>query len=209
MSIKYYSVVVILIIFFSGCETRPRENSSISVIKDVPEFFQTKSWKYEFGHLQWALGIKPIDDGFVEWQIRLWIGHGYTETDSTQLLIFKKESNRISGVLYTYVSYSKTIDTTVNLFKRITPLSPISGWASFIKGLENLGIYDLPDYNKLKGYKTGMDSYGVTVEVATSHKYRIYDYPDYEINVDQFAEAKKMLGIVREIEREFKIRAYY
>jgi len=223
MRVLYYLTIFfssfILMIFFSDCNAQqPAENNTIlksqnisdSVIKDIPEFFQQKSWKDNFERLQASLGIERIDNGFIEWQIRLWIGHGYGKKDSSQLVIFKKENNKIIGVLYTYIHpYGPTFDTTAKFFKGITLLLPIYGWEDFIDRLEKLEIYNLPDFKKIKGYEIAMDSYGVTVEIATKNKYRIYDYPDYEGNIYQIEEAKNIFIIMKMIEEEFKIKVIY
>jgi uncharacterized protein YdhG (YjbR/CyaY superfamily) len=188
------------------------QQSSDSVSIDIPKFFQRKNWVQYFSALQSSLNIQPLQNGVQEWQIRLWVAHGvYDYKDSTQLIVFKEEEGKNSGILYTYVtrdkqqseaSYVGTIGNFVSLF-------PKSGWNSFIDSLKKLEIFTLPDYTGLNDYFLANDAYGVTFETATKKTYRIYEYPDYEQHVDKIVEARKVSKILKLIEDEFKIKIVY
>src|SRR5882672_11087074 len=101
-------VIICLSLFFSKCKPQnPNKNKtpvrvqniSDSVIQDIPDFFRRKKWLEYFSSVQTLLGIQSLQKGYNEWQIRLWIGHGYRDTDSSQLITFTKEDNMISGML--------------------------------------------------------------------------------------------------------------
>lgn len=182
-----------------------------TVIKDIPDFFQREEWREYFYKLQKLLSIESIEDGFNEWQIRFWISHGYTEKDSSQVIIFKRKADQISGTLETYIHPYVSLwdDTATSISHRVTSIKPKSGWAKFIEKITTQGIYDLSDLTILPGYYTNADSYGVTVEVSTPEKYRIYYYPDYEIFKDTIEEAEKMFKIMSLIEEELGVKVIY
>jgi hypothetical protein len=72
--------------------------------------------------------------------------------------------------------------------------------------LEEMGVYDLPDYEEVVGYSTGGTDEGWQwVEYATKEKYRHYNYPFPGIYEKAGAERKQFEGIIRFIENEFDI----
>lgn len=219
-TVKIFIFFLILIYTFTSCNFKSphsteyafeaNENSADTFVRDVPVFFQTNKWKPRFMKLQELLKIPPIDNGFTSWQIRFWVCHGYTENDTSQLIMIKKEANLITGVLQTYISpSSSTLDTLRLVSFKTRKIKPQSGWKKFINDIISLDVKILPDHSKINGYYLGADSYGVIVEIATESMYRIYEYPDYENHFDKIKEADKILKIMQLIEREFDFKVIY
>lgn len=214
-----FLLVISLVLPFLGCNSQHREaenrvllQSSDSIARDIPKFFQGEKWNKYFLDLQSSLNLHSLRNGVKGWQVRLWIAHGvYDYKDSMQLLILKKEDEIIRGVLYTYVTLNEPPSDTssIKTSGRFTPLLPKLEWASFVDSLERLSVFTLPDYTKVKGYHLATDSYGVTIEVAKGNTYRIYEYPDYEQHVDTLPEAQKILQILKLVESEFDIKVRY
>lgn len=195
----------------SSSQNQTEQHVPDSFEKDIPEFFQRQMWRNHFNNLQSLLGIRSLENGVKNWEIRFWISHGHMSEDSSQLLVLKQENNKIEGLLYTYI-YDRGPDGEIisNFFKRLTSLSPLfNSWYSFLLRLESLGVYNLVDYKKIKGYELAMDSYGITIETATPKKYRIYYYPDYEGNIYWFDEARRIYIMMDMIETEFGIKVMY
>ena len=183
-----------------------------SVIREIPKFFQRKQWTEYFSALQSSLNMRPLHDGFKDWQLRIWVAHAvYDYMDSAQLIILTKEDDRISGTLYTYVAReSKRLGKThVETNGRFVSLVPKSGWTSFMDSLNKLSIFTLPDHTKIEGYFLATDSYGVMLEAATKNSYRLYDYPDYSQHVGKIPEAEKLYQALKLMEDEFIIKIVY
>lgn len=177
--------------------------ASDSLLKDIPTYYNLKKTKYLFSKELSLLNLTSIENGFRGLQIRIWVGHGYGDKDSSQLLIIKKQK-QIRGELVTYIHLDSN-----KIARKTTLITPRSGWKLFLDSIQKLGIYDLPDYSKYPDYYVGGDSFGVTVEFATSDKYRIYDYPDYIEHKEKIAGAAKIFMLMRFIENEFKIQMIY
>ncbi|MDP4265295.1 MAG: hypothetical protein Q8941_22405 [Bacteroidota bacterium] len=217
--VSKYLILINFVILFSDCNSRESQSNkdksdnisyADSVVKDIPEFFQSSRWRNYFSNEQKILSIKPIDNGYRDLQIRIWIGHGYLPKYSSQLIMIKKTGKIITGELYTYIPHQETnTDSVLPANKRVDTLIPRSGWDNFIDSIQKLGIYELPDYKKLPGYYLSNDSFGATFEIATPTKYRIYDYPDYEEFKDKIAEAGKAFKIMSLIEDEFNTKVMY
>jgi hypothetical protein len=214
-----YLILINFLIFFSNCNSQksgPGKNnndtlvSTDTVVKDIPEFFQSNKWRNYFSKEQALLNIKSIEKGYKDLQIRIWIEHGYLPKYSSQLIVFKKTGKTIIGELHTYTSqHDSNRDSAVLINDKRDALIPESGWKMFIDSIQKLGIYDLPNYEKFPGYNLSADSFGVMIEIATNSKYRIFYYPEYESFKDEIKEAGKMFKIMSLIEYEFKIKVMY
>lgn len=224
MKIYYTGPLFVLPTFlflFLGCSF-PEPNSQYSstsilrsrdtLIKDIPEAFNIKKNKDFFLREQALLGMEPIENGYSGLQVRFWIGHGYVDDPkySPQLIVIKKNADKITGELYTYqLKYNDAGDSAVAIEKRMEALNPASGWENFIDRIIKLDIFTLPDYEKIPGYYVSADSYGVVVEIAKPTKYRIYYLTDYIERKDEFKEAARMFEIMQLVEQEFKIKVIY
>lgn len=161
----------ILLAFFSCQSQDPSkiknqiQPSSDSVVREIPKFFQGKEWVQYFSALQSSLNIESLQNGVNEWQIRLWVAHAvYDYKDSAQLIVFSKETDRNSGILYTYVVREKQQSEIpdIETAGRFVSLVPKWGWMNFIDSLNKLEVFTLPDHTKINGYFLANDSYGVT-----------------------------------------------
>lgn len=210
---KTFLLMSSIAFIFQSCKTRQTgslDTTAIkdTVVKDIPEIYKDKDVKSFISKEQELLGIDSIENGYQDLQIRIWVSSGLRSTDTTQLFIFKKHNSNITGELYFY-TMSVTIDSEpFNINKNIIKIHPKSGWAVFMDSLQNSGIYTLPDDSKLKGYVFSADGYGIRVEIATKNTYRIYSYADYDNNIDAFVEARKILQLLKLLQKEFSIKVF-
>lgn len=213
-----YTIAIFFVTFLSSCNSKISDKGksitgkydiSDSIEKDIPAFFQSENWNKYFLSQRAALNSPSLENGYDSLQIRIWIDHGYLRYDSTQLLVITNDRVQTFGSLYKYTPpYDLAEDSTIRISGRFISLRPKKDWKTVIDSLMSLGIRSLPDYEKLK-YDLDTDPYGVTVEVAVKNKYRIYYYPDYQIQAKKVPEAKKMLDIMKFLEREFDIKLVY
>lgn len=83
--------------------------------------------------------------------------------------------------------------------------TPKSGWASFWKKAEALGIWSMPDQSEkydVPGYQPILDGYSTLVETRRNGVYRSYAYDNPEHQPD-WPPAKPMSALVQLIRSEF------
>jgi hypothetical protein len=150
-------------------------------------------------------GFTSLENGFDSLQIRIW--YGYTLSNKEQVIILKNTNSNWSAELYTLTSYYDTAKNAItSVTKSVQHGYPVSGWKAFIKKLLALKILTLPDYEQIPDYHLGTDACGVTVQIATSNKYRIYSYAEPMNHIDDAWQAKNMEQIMELIEDELRFK---
>lgn len=180
------------------------KSGSDTVIKDIPKFFDSDHFKKIKNDILSKAGLPDIENGFDSLQIRIWLG--YVFKNQEQVLVLKKQDDGWSGeFIDLFFNYSgKHKLDSIN--KQVKDVRPISGWNEFITKLYQLDFLTLPDDSKISNYSSDADGDGVTVEIATKDKYRIYSYQSPGIREDSIPEAKKIENILQLIEDELGVK---
>jgi hypothetical protein len=153
------------------------------------------------------LGLNSLRNGYDSLEIRLWGNDSSALTYTDRLIIIKcrkgKNSAEIVHVKYTLHPDSSraVLDSLIGRRKELG--EPHSGWKDFYQKLENLGVYNLPDFEKSTNYPVDTDSGGYSIEFATKTKYRRYGYPSPK--GQQTDDAKKFVRIIEFVESEFDV----
>jgi hypothetical protein len=154
------------------------------------------------------LNLGSLQDGFDQVQIRLWYFYGLTDT--VQLVVLRRQHNRWKGTFYTYTfNYIDPLDERSGSYSTgaSVTVQPKSGWSSYIDQLAKLHIKDLPDMDKL--WNDG-DSFteppGVTIEIATPHRYRLYTYEMPWEFQDRWWQAKNVVNILNLTDQELDLK---
>ena len=79
---------------------------------------------------------------------------------------------------------------------------PKSGWSAFSTMIFNLKILSLVDCSKIEGYGNCSDGDGITIEIATINRYRIYNYTCFTDDPEIW-QAKNIQKIMSLISSEF------
>jgi hypothetical protein len=211
--------LMIYTLFLLSCGIKEKKNLSgntareqgkkDSVIIDVPKHVQDEKFQKILLHEQQLLGIESLQKGYSDLQVRIGVSHGYGPTDSIKLAIFQQKGDKVLGVFYSYLLvYDANFDSVQSIRKRVDTLVPKCGWKTFMDSIRILGVYDLPDYEKISNYYLSTDSYGLGVEVATKNTYRMYTYPNWDRMKKTIPEAMKVHQILNLIERQFDYKVY-
>ena len=180
------------------------------ITRDIPKFFQGEKWRKNYRANIAALNVQSLTNGFDSLQIRFWIDRGYQKDDSSRLLVISKDSFHSFESLYTYTSsYDSADGTIIRTTGTFTSLRPKKNWDSLIDTLMSMGVTTLRDFSTIKAYNLDTHPYGVMVEIASKSTYKIYDYLDYKLHANSIPEAKRMLDIMKFLEREFDVRLVY
>lgn len=184
-----------------------------SFIKDIPD----ENLKLIKDETEKLLNIETIENGYNEFQIRVWLGYSFNDT--AHLLILSKQFGKWEGKLYEMIyhyqpktydsilqSYYPVFPDIIEIEKNISVVDPVSGWELFLKNLFNTGVFDLPHYKRIPDYYLPTDADGVTFEIASQKKYRLFHYPSPELYSGRIREADKVIKIIKLIEKEFGFR---
>lgn len=119
-------------------------------------------------------------------------------------------SQRLDETIFNYKSatgrfYDKKHDSILSISRLSKKVLPKTGWKDFILKINKLKVQSLPNYSTINYYSVCSDGDGVTIEVATVNKYRIYNYPCFESNA-QIWQAGNISKIMNLIENEFNFK---
>lgn len=150
------------------------------------------------------LGLKNIEYGVKEMEIRLWIK--YEMLDFNEVITIKKESNQWTAYYYPY-QYGDGAPSERKIIKlKKVKVSPTLGWEHFIAVLEKNKVATLPDMQTIKGLHDGYtDGVSYIVEIASPSSYRFYKYHLPDEFADKYWQAKNMTTIIGEFEKEFEL----
>jgi hypothetical protein len=102
-----------------------------------------------------------------------------------------------------------TSDTTIKFeVTNEKSITPSSGWVTFIKQLNELGIRDLLDYSSLPGSYYNTDEKLVAIEYATSEFYKIISYPSRPDESNLAQQEIQLENIIQYLEKEFNFKGY-
>lgn len=210
---RYLFFAILYFVFITEKECYAQEStssngkSSHAFAKEIPV---TKDGKFPSYYLhkdgvEKRMNLVSLEKGYDSIQIRIW--YGYARTDSSQLIILKKDNQGWSSLIYNFIYYynytSKRIDSIAT--QRISK-TPLSGWSSFSRSLFRLSIATLPDISNIPNYPDYADGSGVIVEIATQKYYRIYNYEEPHLLVNSFPQASQIEKILKLIQREFDFK---
>jgi hypothetical protein len=151
--------------------------------------------KYAF-----ALQLDSLEAGYDSLQLRIWLGHSMAKVKYVVILKFKDQ--KWKGQL---VSFSNKTENN-DLCKKVRTMSPGSGWHTLIDSLYKLKIVTLPHEAEIARYNgAGADGMSYYFEIATSKRYRIYNYTNPEDNT-KFWQAANVLKIANLLEKEFNFQ---
>jgi len=205
-------VILISLLFLSLLVASCNYNSDK---QSVPQHLVTKIIpKYKDGRIVYSYemtkkytkesGLSIIENGFDSIFFRIW----YIYMGTIQVTDFKKQEGVWVAEFHIIKLGLDTVnnDLKVDNFKS-SKISPKSGWDFFINKILSLNIMTLPDASEIPGYYDGMptDAEFVVVEIATTTKYRIYDYTSPML-FPEIKEAKAMEDIMLFLEEEFGIK---
>lgn len=129
-------------------------------------------------------------------ELRVWIGFGVIPLEG---FVIKRSSGRWLSTHLRSISprlarrdYQRTLQ------------APKSGWEPFWQHLTNEGVLTLPDSSELKGEILAADGESFVVEVKRGNSYRTYRYSNPDLQ--QWPEAKSILGIVQTVLDEFDVQ---
>lgn len=150
-----------------------------------------------------GLGLMPLEMGFDSFQIRIWLGHSLAKKRNVVILMYT--GGQWSGLLVTYLEPNLEKDKSLFIErKEIKEIHPVSGWATFVKKMNDLKIPELPNPENLQGYKGGgMDGIDYYFEISTKRKYRFFYYGNPDENREKFGEARHVLEFASFLESEF------
>jgi hypothetical protein len=173
------------------------------VERDIPGLLQSAVYQKMQKHLEKGLGLDSLENGFNEFQIRIW---EVTEPFAGSLYLFKKLPNsEWSGEFYQYnylQNHSGKMDSIVG---KKSIVKPKSGWKDFINSLYKSNILILPHWQSIPGYYAiGNNEGGVAIELASKTKYRIYSYLTPSYRQKTFPQTKKITHIIELVKNEFK-----
>src|SRR5690606_1241434 len=110
--------------------------------------------------------ISSIENGFNDFQIRIWLG--YVFNDTTQLIVLKKKNGKWDGEFNNLIyQYNNSYDSLYDIKRFASKVTPVSGWKRFINKLSETEFITLPDYSTIPGYELPTDASGITVEIAS------------------------------------------
>jgi hypothetical protein len=176
--------------------------STDTVVKEIPEWMKDSLFQEASLKLEQHLDLPSIQNGFNEFQIRIWIG--YKKHDTLKTIILKRIESHWVAEFYYYVIYKNKAGEFVGINKRVELKHPKSGWDLFIDSLFATGIQNLKDAGNIKGYSSATHSNAISVEIASAKKYRIYQYPDFFSNL-KFSDPARLQEALAIVQREFEI----
>jgi hypothetical protein len=201
----FRGVRMISILTLCFCLMRCEEKHSLSFVQDIPDNLNTSSYNKIKKDFITQMKIDQIDSGYNGIQIRIIIQ--YAQSDTGHLLIFQNNSGNWTANFFEYY-YVRSNESKSKIAKRELPIlrKPKSGWMSFTKEINALGIMDLPDYSKIPDYYLPTDASSIVIEIATKKTYRIYSYPTISLYSNKIKEVDNVGSILLCIEKEFDFK---
>lgn len=187
MDNRWYLIIVVIVLL--GCSTS----------KQNEESDESKSWiiKPE------KFGLKKISTGVDSIQIRIWYSHAFATF--IPVLTIEKAEGAWRAALRTVILDFQNDSAVVKRIK-IKTLTPKFGWPHFLKKLDSLKIYTLPDMHTIPNVEDGYtDGSSYSFEIAKAKFYRTYNYHLPDNFQNKFWQAKNVVEILKEIEVEFDI----
>jgi len=133
-------------------------------------------------------GIEPIHETALPsscLEVRIWGGFGLSAFlrggHPLEGLVLRRDGDESSGVHYPRAPGSAAV-------------TPLSGWPSFWRAVQEAGLYELPDCRDLDGWIDVLDGIAFVIEIRQGDRYRSYSY-DNPAEQDR-AEARRFLNLL-------------
>jgi len=153
--------------------------------------------------LEKRVGLLDLSKGYDSIFIRLYYSYSFSNTSQLVEIFYDKKNQKWQSLIhYLLFEYSVNDTSLSNIKDSVVQSFPKSGWQAMMKRLNALDIINLKDSRNFKNYVLPMDGAGVTVQVATQNKYRMYSYVMPVLSKDIIPDAKKMVDILDLIEKE-------
>jgi hypothetical protein len=191
----FYSITFLCLLTVCALAELPAD----TVKKEIPLDRKGRpTFYYEWDKQKAAqLGLEPIELGFDSLEIRIWLD--YSMAWNRQLIILTRRNGEWSSRFITMrVEWSAHQDSELVVHPDSKAVIPKMGWNKFIGDLFKLGITALPN-----GPDGGEDGVEYNIEVATMDHYRYYGYWSPETTEAKDRGSKKMVQILRLLERAF------
>lgn len=205
---------VMLTCSFSSC-TGNREKKETLSSKDIVvdsnavlTYTELDTFNNDTNKIEKLLDLPSLKETQNDSEIRIWFE--YAHSDSGKLIILKSEHNNwISHAIYYKMKFDEMYKI-VSVSKKEETNEPNSGWKNFIRKINGLGIYDLKNYKEISGYSVCADGDPLTIEVKKDGKYKLLQYPCWEVYVieDPLAEIIKIKEICLLIQKEFGYKLF-
>jgi hypothetical protein len=202
--IRVYFLLIFRFLAISGCSHTDQSNKltqdlSLNSKGDSVLFNSVRQARDLIG------GLDTLENGYDSIQVRIWFGYAFSDT--AQLFVLKKDIKEgWSGALLTLIYQRNEVDSSLNVKKQISKLTPESSWDNAIQKLKAFGVMTLPDSDRIENYPDDTDSDGITIEVATKTHYRVYAYYGVGIAQKTVPEARSVDEIQKFIQREFNFK---
>lgn len=207
---------------FSGCESVEEKNAAfIRQLNSTDKFITdiqvdtcdmkalTRDEKF--------LGLESMYKGFDSIQIR--IEYGCALEGGRTVILTLTAAKWKSEILESEYNYANSvvqkrgecwIDSISSMTKKITVVTPKADWQVFLARIFALEVFSLPTLENISGFSPLdgdiVDGCGVTIQVATKKIYRIYRYNNPDVFSKKYPEAKKIVDLVRLLNKEFDIK---
>lgn len=205
---------LILSLFFLSCtspieriEKEVKISENEPVMRDIPVRMQeggvTKELMTKYRR---TLGLPSLEDGFYNFQLRIWEDLENPEYFAGRIIIIMNVKGKWSAELYNYKYLTPDSSYTPDSLagQKVSLKKPPSGWNNLLNKLLDLQILTLPDFESIPKYFSATDQKYVTIEIATEKYYRFYEYPDPYIQKG-ISSAKKMVKILELVKKEFDL----
>jgi hypothetical protein len=182
MSSMKIHVLLLISILTTGCR-RDADNSFVQIEKPCVDSEK--------------LGLRSITIDEDSLEIRIWYSYSFLDRIPV-VSIRQSKTGNWSGRLHMIVLSFDEGQPKIKEIK-IKNLHPEMGWLNFYKSLEALDILEIPDMRDEDG---GLDGSSYIFEVEKGGAYRCYSYWMPETRKIQDPDARKIVQILDEIEKE-------
>lgn len=148
-------------------------------------------------------GLQGISKGVNIVQIRIWYSYSFLDRVPVVSLAQSKTGEWNGDLKLIIWSFEHHPPKPKDILSR--RLNPVTSWDEFYQKLENLKVLSLPSMENLPGYSGGLDGSSYSVEVVKDNSCRSYTYHMPQDYQDKYPEAKLMVDILNEVERELGI----
>lgn len=153
-----------------------------------------------------GLGLSDIKSKSNEEELRIWIR--CTLSDTGKIIVIKKNKKEWYSSAYYYKTKDDEKGNVVSIEKKTEENKPISGWDIVSKNLNDFGIYNLKNFDKIPEYFVCNDGDQLTIEIWKDNLYHMYDYPCFELYWDKLRDMIIVKQIFLLIQKEFKYRVF-
>jgi hypothetical protein len=155
-----------------------------------------------------SANLVNLRNGFDSLYIRIFYEYSFEPT--YQIIEIYKDQKSWKAYYTVATEKYKKGDSVPDVKKVIHKLTPISSWEKFTQDLFQLQILTLPDGWSTPSYMergSVSDGNSVFLELSSKKMYRLYGYDNPSSHPDN-SEARKMLEIIRFLEKELGVKSF-